>query len=67
MHKFLSIVALLFLAVYLLTAVGCNTMNGFGKDLQSWTADETHGHNMAQQQRSQQYHNGYQTSQQYNR
>ena len=30
---------------------GCNTVNGFGKDLQSWTADETHGHNMADEQR----------------
>jgi|14_taG_2_1085336.scaffolds.fasta_scaffold13675_2 predicted small secreted protein len=46
-----SIALLLFLAVFTLLMSGCNTMHGFGKDLQSWTADETHGHNMANEQR----------------
>ena len=48
------VVVLLFLAVFTLLSAGCNTMNGFGKDLQSWTADETHGHNMAEEHRRQQ-------------
>ena len=51
MRLMILIALLLFLVVYMLCSVGCNTVNGFGKDLQSWTADETHGHNMAEEQR----------------
>lgn len=51
MRLMIPVALLLFLTVFMLCSVGCNTMHGFGKDLQSWTADETHGHNMAEEQR----------------
>ena len=63
MFKMIAVTVILALSVFLLT--GCNTVNGFGKDLQSWTADESHGHNMAQQYRHRQLHNDYQTRNQY--
>ena len=33
MHKFLPVITLLVLAVFLLCSVGCNTMAGIGADL----------------------------------
>jgi len=65
MFKMIAVTVVLALSVFLLT--GCNTVNGFGKDLQSWTADESHGHNMAQQYRQRQLNNDYRTNNQYNR
>jgi len=58
--KFFLVLIVILSVTVLMT--GCNTMNGFGKDLQSWTADEAHGHNMAQQQRDHQRHNAYSQS-----
>lgn len=64
--KLFSLIALIVLSVFVLMSVGCNTMNGLGKDLQSWTADESHGHNMAQQNRRQELNGNYHNTQ-YNR
>lgn len=49
-----SFLILLFMLALFVLLTGCNTLNGFGKDLQSWTADETHGHHMAEEYRRQQ-------------
>jgi len=54
MRLMIPVALLLFLVVFMLCSVGCNTVNGFGKDLQSWTADEAHGHYMAEEHRREQ-------------
>lgn len=46
MFKFRFVIALVLLATTVLMTGCAGTINGIGKDLQSWTADETHGQEM---------------------